>query len=260
MGSAMKCIEIVFSPTGGTRKVADILATELSGEVVLVDLSDKKGDFASVNIDSDGMALIAMPCFGGRAPRVSMERLACMRGGGARAVVVSVYGNRAFDDALVEMVDGAREAGFDVIAAVAAVAEHSIMPQYASGRPVLADENLLAAIGREIRGALDGDRPVNAMPVPGDRPYKTSGAVPLVPQVKKTCTACGRCVANCPVGAIDSATLKADKDRCITCMRCLKECPVQARAINGLLVKAAAGAIKKQASAWKEPELFAVPE
>ena len=54
--------------------------------------------------------------------------------------MVAVFGNRAYDDALLEMQDVASEIGFRVIAAVAAVAEHSIIRKYGKGRPDADDE------------------------------------------------------------------------------------------------------------------------
>lgn len=81
------------------------------------------------------MVLIAMPSFGGRAPAIAIERLRKIKGNGAKCTLISVYGNRDYEDTLVEMEDAAKECGFQIVAAIAAVAEHSIMPQYASSRP-----------------------------------------------------------------------------------------------------------------------------
>ena len=72
------------------------------------------------------MAVIAVPSYGGRVPGTAAGRLGAIRGNGARAVLVCVYGNRAYEDTLVELQDIAKQAGFRVTAAVAAVAEHSI--------------------------------------------------------------------------------------------------------------------------------------
>ena len=75
-----------------------------------------------------------MPSYGGLAPEVAIERFKKISGNGAKCTIVCVYGNRAYEDTLVQMEDVAKECGFDVIAAVAAVAEHSIMHQYAADR------------------------------------------------------------------------------------------------------------------------------
>ncbi|MCI6997811.1 MAG: 4Fe-4S ferredoxin, partial [Eubacterium sp.] len=128
----MNVVEIIFSPTGGTRKVANMIGGHLSGNITQIDLSNAKTDFTKCEIKQEDMVLVAMPSFGGRAPAVAIERFRQIRGNGARCTIVCVYGNRAYEDTLVEMEDAAREAGFRVIAAVAAVAEHSIIPQYAA--------------------------------------------------------------------------------------------------------------------------------
>ena len=58
-----------------------------------------------------------------------------MKGNQARAVLVCVYGNRAYEDTLIELKDVADKAGFVPAAAVATIAEHSIMHKFAAGRP-----------------------------------------------------------------------------------------------------------------------------
>lgn len=252
----MRCVEMVFSPTGGCQKVADILAGALASESRAVDLSDCRAAFGEVELSEDEFALVAMPCFGGRAPQAAITRLKMIAGGGAKCVCVNVYGNRAFDDALLEMSDAAQEAGFAVVAAVAAVAEHSIMRQYAAGRPDADDIAELQQIAERIKPALEGPAPADAPAVPGNRPYLKAGAVPLVPQVKGACTACGTCAQRCPVAAISLEDYSASKGGCIACMRCTAECPAHARKVNGLMVKAAGLAIKKAASSHKGNELF----
>ena len=131
----MKLCKIVFSPTGGTKKVADYVADVLEGEESTVDLSDPELDLGAVRLAQGDVAVIAVPSFGGRVPAVAAERLIKVRGNGARAVLVCVYGNRAYEDTLVELEDLAQQAGFEVVAAIAAVAEHSIARQFATGRP-----------------------------------------------------------------------------------------------------------------------------
>lgn len=73
-------------------------------------------------------------------PQAATERLSAIRGNGAKAVLLCVYGNRAYEDTLVELEDTAKQAGFRVIAAIAAIAEHSIARQFATGRPDAQDQ------------------------------------------------------------------------------------------------------------------------
>ena len=107
----MNVVEIIFSPTGGTEKVAHIIGGHWSKNTVKIDLCDSKIDFTSCNIAKDDMVLIAMPSFGGRAPAVAIERLKQISGNGAKCTLVCVYGNRAYEDTLVEMEDAAKECG-----------------------------------------------------------------------------------------------------------------------------------------------------
>ena len=247
----MNVVEIIFSPTGGTEKAAHLLGRQWSENPVTIDLSDARTDFTKCAITPEDMVLVAMPSFGGRAPAVAIERLKRIAGNGARCTLVCVYGNRAYEDTLVEMEDAAKECGFRVIAAVAAVAEHSILPQYAAGRPDASDKAQLADFAAQIAGK---DSEISSLP--GNRPYKKSGGAGLVPKPTKDCIKCGLCVEKCPVQAIDPASFAADAKKCIGCMRCVKQCPKDARKVNGLMVSIAGMAIKKACSVRKENELY----
>lgn len=93
----MNTVEIIFSPTGGTEKVAHIIGKQWSENTVKIDLSDPKTDFSACAIGKEDKVLIAMPSFGGRAPAVAIERLKKIAGKGAKCTLVCVYGNRAYN-------------------------------------------------------------------------------------------------------------------------------------------------------------------
>ena len=247
----MNTVEIIFSPTGGTENVAHIIGRHWSESTVKIDLSDPKIDFSKCVIGKEDQVLVAMPSFGGRAPAVAIERLKKIAGNGAKCTLVCVYGNRAYEDTLVEMEDAAKESGFLIVAAVAAVAEHSIMPQYAAGRPDASDIKQLEEFADRIVNKRDA-----AVSIPGSRPYKKAGGAGLVPKPTKDCVKCGLCTESCPVQAIAPSSFTADSKKCIACMRCVKQCPHQARKVNSVLVSIAAIAIKKACSVRKENELF----
>ena len=247
----MNTVEIIFSPTGGTEKVTGIISRQWGENTVKIDLSDPEADFSGCAINKEDRVLIAMPSFGGRAPAAAIERLKKIAGNGAGCTLVCVYGNRAYEDTLAEMEDAAKECGFRVVAAVAAVAQHSIIPQYAANRPDASDEKQLAEFAQQI-----ADKTGSAASVPGSRPYKKAGGAGLVPKPSKDCVKCGVCAKNCPVQAIAPAKFTADPQKCISCMRCVKQCPHNARKVNGAMVSIAAMAIKKACSVRKESELF----
>ena len=252
----MKLYNIVFSPTGGTKKVADCLTGALDGDITTVDLTDSKQDFHAVLPSKEDVAVISVPSYGGRVPAVATERLGMVHGNSARAVLVCVYGNRAYEDTLIELEDTAKKAGFQVVAAVAAIAEHSIARQFAAGRPDAQDEAQLSDFAKQIQHKLyaaDASEPA----IPGSRPYKKAGGIGMVPKPTKECTNCGVCAAECPVQAINKEDpKKVDEKACISCMRCIAVCPQDARKVNPVMLSAASMMLKKVCSERKDCELF----
>lgn len=236
----MNVVEIVFSPTGGTEKVVHTISGCWSKYPITIDLSNPQTDFTQYEIRKEDMVLIGMPSFGGRAPAVAIERLKQLKGNSARCTLVCVYGNRAYEDTLAEMEDAAKACGFKIIAAIAAVAEHSIITKYAANRPDASDEKQLKNFADRIAGIEE-----DGASVPGNRPYKKSGGASLVPKATRECVKCGLCAAKCPVQAISKESFATDAKVCISCMRCVKQCPHDARKVNSAMVSVAALAIKK---------------
>ena len=254
----MNVSQIIFSPTGGTKKVADIITKAWGMPVSEIDLTSAETDYAAISLKKDDIAVIAIPSYGGRVPSLAAGRISKIHGNQAQCVIVCVYGNRAYEDTVIELNDIAEKCGFRVIAAVAAIAEHSIMHQYAAGRPDDKDKQKLQNFAEKILEKINSSTAeISTLQIPGNNPYKKAGGAGLVPKADNKCTNCGLCAQNCPAQAISKENLKVtDSKKCISCMRCVVKCPQSARKVNAAMVSVAALAMKKACSTRKENELY----
>ena len=244
-----------FSPTGTTVKVARAIAEGSGCPVQEIDLSRP----VSPEVLGKGdLLLVAMPVYGGLVPAIALERLAALQGSGQKAVAVAVYGNRAYDNALLQMKDELEANGYQVIAAGAFIAEHSIARTIAAGRPDANDLMCAASFGAEIMKKL-AQGALAPIQVPGDPAYKEQahrGGSPVHPSAEQGCVGCGVCAKNCPVGAISAEALTKAGDPCINCMRCVAMCPQKVRSLPAERVAAATAMLMEKASEPKQPALF----
>ncbi|MCD8152615.1 MAG: 4Fe-4S binding protein [Clostridiales bacterium] len=248
---------IIFSPTGGTKKAVDTLMENISGGAMVneIDLCDPETCYEDAVFGSDDLALIAIPSYGGHVPKTALERIAQIDGAGVRAVLVCVYGNRAYDNTLAELLDAAVKAGFRPVAAVAAIAEHSIARQVAAGRPDASDAAVLRDMAGKIMEKISAGNE-NMPGVPGKVTEKQGMSMGMAPGISGDCVKCGLCVRKCPVGAIDADTLKSDSKKCISCMRCISLCPQNARKLNKVITSLGGVALGTLCKKRRECELF----
>ena len=249
-----------FSPTGGTRKAAEIIGRALDPQATEIDLSTPKSVVTPLDLSHVEVLLAAVPVYGGRVPAIALERLKRITGHDTPAIPVVVYGNRDYDDALLELKTALEANGFRPVAGVASIAKHSIMRVYATGRPDEADEHLLRQFAARIADKLDAVKSGTApapIEVKGNPQYKPYNGVPLKPHASRACNRCGTCAALCPAGAIPlDDPSKTDTSKCISCMRCIAVCPQQARKVSKLKVALSIRMLKKACESRKEPELF----
>lgn len=241
---------IYFSPALSTKKIVKAVAAGISENVRTYDITQGAKNIAFLE---NSIAVIGVPVYYGRVPSLAKEYLSQIKANGTPAILVCVYGNREFEDSLLELKNICIESGFKVISAGAFIARHSIFTNVAEGRPDSADLEAARNFGRESLKYKDKDNLI----LPGNIPYRPLGSIPFVPTGGWRCDNCGVCVKSCPTNAIDeNKPKKTDKSKCISCGRCIELCPQKTRKYRSLIYFIAKKKFTKSNSGRKENKLF----
>lgn len=259
---------VCFSPTGTTKAVLTGIAKGLAvKDVESIDLTPA-GSIEKVIPDfSNELVVIGAPVYAGRVPLEAVKRFKQLKGDKTPAVLVAVYGNREFEDALLELKDVTSALGFVPIAGGAFIGEHSFATaeiDIANGRPDNLDLQKAEQFGvmvKEMMAGLDVIESGFELSVTGNFPYRDGvnpmGFAPVVNH--DICTKCGECVSGCPSGALSIAeTVTADVEKCIQCCACIKKCPVGTLSWTDDKIINIAHRLNANCQARKEPQFFGV--
>ena len=239
---------------------------DVSGKSIVIsgDLtySDK---IAARQFAADELVIIGVPVYAGRVAPLAVKRLGILRGNNTPAVIVVTYGNRDFEDALIELRDIALKAAFMPIAACTFIGEHSFSgPEtpIAAGRPDSVDLATARAFGAKISeklSALENPETAHCPKVPGNTPYKEGmGPLPFTPSLLESeCTQCAACLPICPTGALSlESRIEVDSDLCIFCCACIKVCPENALQLDAEPLRQKRQWLYEHCAERREPELF----
>ena len=254
----LKISQAYFSPGSTTKKVVSQISSNFDGEVETYDLLVDCGEFKSKKFSEDELLIIGLPVFAGRIPQIVIDDLNKFKGDNTPVIPVVVYGNRDYDDALLELKDILDENGFKTIGAGAFLAQHSIFPVVASNRPDEKDIDEIDDFAKECIKKLDESiEDLDEILVPGNKPYKEIKILPIMPIAGDGCIECGDCAAICPTEAIPidhpSGTIDG---KCNRCTACIYICPENVRAFPEPMFSGAQKEFAAKCSDRKEPEIF----
>jgi ferredoxin len=252
-----------FSPTKTTKRTLEGIVKGIQVESVsYYDITTQSFEKSRVKFSRYSLAVIGVPVYGGRVPDVAVKRLKNIRGDNTPAVIVVVYGNRDYDDALIELRDLVWQQGFNPIAGAAFIGEHSFSTEdspIAQGRPDENDLKVARELGEKVQKLIDKKSFNKTIEFPGKYPYKEKGNMPDIAPLtnESACEPCEICKSVCPTDAIkiDGVAI-ADPSTCILCCACIKECPNNARYINDPGLNKMRTWLKVNCSDYKQPETF----
>lgn len=242
-----KIWKIYFSATGTTEKTVNTIADRLAE---LAEVPTRTFDFTlPINrqsfpaLSASDLVVFGCPTYAGRIPNLMLKYLDTIQGGGACAVPVVTFGNRHFDNALIELRNLLEQHGFKTVAAGAFACEHAFSYRLGTGRPDADDLQFAADFARQVFEKLSRNNALSAphTPIavdgnaqagyyqPRDRNGNPIDFRKAKPLTRDTCIRCGHCAEICPMGAISKEDVKAVTGICIKCGACIKKCPVKAK-------------------------------
>ncbi len=149
-----KVTAIYFSPTRGTKKYVEAAAKALDGDFTVIDLTNAKARAEKYHFGPDDLVIFGAPVYAGRLPLYPEKLYGNITGEKTPAIFTVTYGNREFDDALLETKDICEANGFVGIAAAAWLSEHTYSDKLAGGRPTEDDLSEAADFAAKIAAGL----------------------------------------------------------------------------------------------------------
>ena len=254
---------IYFSPTQTTKKIVETVANGLGDNHNQYNLTlpSKREKHKGLTFGNDDIVIIGVPVYKGRIPEFLNEYFSNFKGNDTKAIFIVTYGNRAYDDALLELKNIFEKRGFKSIAAGAFIGEHSNTTVVATNRPDAKDLDIALKFAKTIKYKIDNsiDFTTHKLIVKGNYPYKETPKGPIMlPETNEQCTDCAICANTCPMGAIDFVNYRdIDSDKCIKCCNCVKICPVNAKTCNDkAYIEFTHLLINQLTIGRKEPEVF----
>ncbi len=255
---------IFFSPTGTTKKIINTIANGINLPVKeSIDLTQSQPEIN--HLEDNVLTLIGVPVYAGRVPLQAIERLQQLKAENTPTVIVIVYGNRAYEDALIELRNELTELGFTPICGGAFISEHSWDTDnnpIATGRPDKEDLQKAQEFGESIAIKINKSKrlkPSAQLIVPGNQKYRERKIFPKIKPIvdESLCNTCGQCEAVCPVSAIQiGSKVKMDENKCILCSACIKQCPQKAIQFKDPWLKNVMSWLSTNFNEKKEPEFF----
>lgn len=267
-----KVYAVYFSPTGTSKKICEAVANTIAQKL---NLEFKARSFTlpeerkePLVFGEEDIVVFGMPVYAGRVPSLMLKYLATLEGNGALGIPVVLYGNRNYDDALIELRDIMENAHFHTVAGGAFIGEHSFSKILGAGRPDKEDLAKAEVFARKVAEEIENRTYTTPIAVKGNEPYRpyyvpkmpdgsNRNIIKVFPKVDaEKCTKCGICVKVCPLGSINPEDVSTYTGKCIKCCACQKACPSDARYFDDEVYLYHKTNLEETFTRRAEPEVF----
>ena len=247
-----------FSPTHTTKTIVQNIGKGINLETHDYDLTFSCDNMKEYNFGENDLVIVGVPVYAGRTPIITREMLKKIKGNNALAVPVVVYGNRAYEDCLLELKNILKDNGFMNIAGGAFIGEHSYTRKVGTNRPDKEDIEKAVDFGKLIREKLETNSYSKDIQVKGNFPYKEDKPkMVFAPVPNDNCVDCGSCASVCPTGAIDIDNHRnIDAEKCIRCYACVRACRFDGRELAGNPLATIINFLETTCLERKEIEIF----
>lgn len=261
-----------FSPTSTTKKVVEEIRNKILDKPdiekgVTIDFTLPKQRKEGVLFNKEDILLIGLPVYAGRVPNILLKYLNTIKGRDTRAITIVLYGNRNYDDALIELNDILISNGFKVMGAASFIGEHSFSKTLAKDRPDNDDLSIARSFAEDIYLNIKDKKSDEKLNIKGNRPYRKyympkdgeNSPVDIrkvQPKTKNDCIDCKICAEVCPVGSIDYENVSLLNGICIKCCACIKKCPTDSKYFDDEDYLRHKVELEDGLKERKEPEIF----
>lgn len=243
---------VYFSATDTTKTIVKTIAKTIAETLQCpekeLDFTTPKQREVAAYFEKGDIVIFGSPVYAGRIPNLLLKYLSTIKSNGAFGVPVVLFGNRAYEDALIELRDILENGGLHTMAAGAFVGQHSFSENIAKGRPNAEDlstaTNFAKAISSKIESLAEGEIPeiikVPGTPLPYSGYFKPANPAngkhidirKVKPSTNSNCNKCNICVEICPMGAIDPKDPTQTPGICIKCGACIQKCPQHSKSFS----------------------------
>ena len=240
-----RIVVLYFSPTGNARKAATEIGEKISQILQLpvehMSFTLPKEREKEFVFGQDDIVICTTPVYAGRLPNKMLPFIQeNIKGNGAVAITVNVFGNRNYDNAPIEFYNEMKKNGFTVVAVAAVPTEHVFLEDIGHGRPSSQDMVVVLDFAEKAARKIQEGNLSDELSVPGSYPapyYIPLGVDNQPVQFLKAkpethqelCDSCGACARRCPMGAISFEDMSLVPGICIKCQTCVKICHTKAK-------------------------------